>query len=549
VTDGRGSSEAGRTLGHMGRHSRVEPAPGPAAGDDTGHRAGDRSPAAAELDDTATGIEPGEERPHEGQDLTRAGASGAAWLGGAQVVGKLVTLLTTVLLARLLTPSEFGLVSLALVLLVYAEAIADAGVAQALIYLQRTRSAERAALLCSLVMGLLLVGLVQLAAPLIAAFFNDPEVEPLVRLLSLSLFCNSLAAVPDALMRRALAFPRVVASAMVRTVVTGLVSIALAFAGAGAYAIVGGTVAGAVSYVVAAWLLVPERPDVAFWRTTRADVRSVMGYGAPVAGSTLLAKLVYDVDYLIIGRILGATALGYYTLAFRLPEMVILNVFFVLSVVVFPLYTKMRGDLARLQNGYLFSLRAYALYGVTTGVGLAVTAPLLVPLLFGPQWAQSVIPLVALALYCACRSLSGGSNEVYKALGRPGLSLIVSLARLAVLVPALILAGLQWGIDGVAWAQAATALLFAAVVQVIAARMLQLRWWVVGRSILPSLVAGAAVAVVGVALSLLPLPAPVLLAVVVVGGAAAAAGALAVVFPSVLRELLAIVRRRGAVPA
>jgi lipopolysaccharide exporter len=255
------------------------------------------------------------------------------------------------------------------------------------------------------------------------------------------------------------------------------------------------------------------------------------------------------VDYLIIGRILGATALGYYTLAFRLPEMVILNVFFVLSVVVFPLYTKMRGDLARLQNGYLFSLRAYALYGVTTGVGLAVTAPLLVPLLFGPQWAQSVIPLVALALYCACRSLSGGSNEVYKALGRPGLSLIVSLARLAVLVPALTLAGLQWGIDGVAWAQAATALLFAAVVQVIAARMLQLRWWVLCRSILPSLVAGAAVAVVGVALSLLPLPAPVLLAVVVVGGAAAAAGALAVFFPSVLRELLTIVRRRGAVPA
>ncbi|SDC39456.1 polysaccharide transporter, PST family [Geodermatophilus telluris] len=548
----------------MGRHSPVEPARSAEATDDSrpdgtpsdGGATDDgppvapgRSPVTAGPDDVATASEPPAQRPPEGQDLTRAGASGAAWLGGAQVAGKLVTLLTTVLLARLLTPAEFGLVSLALVLLVYAEAIADAGVAQALIYLERTRAAERAALLCSLVAGLLLLGLVQLAAPLIAGFFGHPEVEPLVRLLSLSLFCNSLAALPDALMRRELAFRRVVAAAMVRTVVTGVVSVVLAFAGAGAYAIVGGTVAGAVSYVVAAWLLTPQRPDVAFWRAGRADVRSVLGYGAPVAGSTLLAKLVFDVDYLVVGRILGATALGYYTLAFRLPEMVILNVFFVLSVVVFPLYTKMRGDLGRLQNGYLFSLRVYALYGVTTGVGLAVTAPLLVPLLFGPQWGASVAPLVALALYCACRSLSGGSNEVYKALGRPGLSLVVSLARLAVLVPALALAALQWGIVGVAWAQFATSLLFAVVVQVVAARMLQLRWWVLARSVLPSLVVGAAVAAVGVALSLLPLPTPLLLAVVVVGGAAAAAGTLAVAFPSVLRELLAIVRRRGPVAA
>jgi PST family polysaccharide transporter len=508
------------------------------------NRAPDDELAAERLADTAAGVDPTDVASPGTDELMRAGASGAVWLGVANILGKVILLVTTVVLARILAPSEFGLVSLSLVLLVYADAVTDAGVAQALIYLPRSAAATRAALLCSIVTGLALTVAVQLAAPLIAAFFDSAAVEPLIRLLSFSLLGSSLAAVPDALLRRSLTFNKVTIAALVRGLVSSGVSIGLALAGYGAYALVWGTVAAAAVYVVLVWSIVPERPDLAFWRTSRADVRELMGYGLPVAGSTLLAKLVFDVDYLIIGRVLGATALGYYTLAFRLPESLILNVFFVLSMVVFPIYAQVRGDMGKLRSGYLFSLRVFALYGVCAGVGLAVTSQYLVPLAFGDQWDDAVVPLIALALYCASRSLTGGANEVYKAVGRPGLSLWLSLARLVVLVPTLTVAALQWGIVGVAWGQFGTSMLFSVVAQVLVARVLETRWTVLARQFMPALAAGGAIALVTLPLALLPLSQAAGLAVVVAGGVLAALVTLAIGYPKMLRELTNVVRRQ-----
>ena len=244
-------------------------------------------------------------------DLMRAGARGVMWQGLAQVVAKLVVLVTTIILARLLSPEEFGLVSLALVLIAYAEAVADAGMAQALVYLPRTPASVRAALACSMLSGILLLLFALLLAPSIASFFGRPDASSLVRLLAVSLLAASLGALPEALLRRELAFRRLTAATVVRAITSGGVAVGLAFAGHGAWALAWGTVAGTVSYAAATWALLPERPDLAVWRTTRAGLRQVLGYGMPVAGSTMLAKLIFDVDYLIIGRLLGATALGY----------------------------------------------------------------------------------------------------------------------------------------------------------------------------------------------------------------------------------------------
>ncbi len=483
--------------------------------------------------------------PAGGGALMRAGARGAMWLGLAQVLGKGAVLLTTVVLARLLTPAEFGLVSLAVVLIVYAEAVADAGVAQALIYLPRRPAVIRAALLCALTTGLLLMLVTFAVAPLIAAFFDNDAVEPLVRLLAVSLFGSALGAVPESLLRRDLLFPRVTAATVVKSVATGAVSVSLALLGYGAYALVWGTLAGSAAYVLITWALLPDRPDLALWRTTRADIRSVIGYGMPVAGSNLLARLVFDVDYLIVGRLLGAAALGYYTLAFRLPELVIINVFYILSAVVFPIYSRVRDDPAMLSRGYLFSVRVFSLYGTCAGVGLAVTAPLVVPVLFGHQWDASVVPLVGLALYAGVRSMSAGANEVYKATGRPGLSLKLSVARLVVLVPALLLAAHWWGIVGVAWMQLAAAAVFAVAMQGLAARVLGLRARQILGALRPGLLAGAAVAVAGLALARIPLPPALSLVVVVVGGAAAALAALRFGARPVLQELLPLLRPGG----
>ena len=168
--------------------------------------------------------------------------------------------------------------------------------------------------------------------------------------------------------------------------------------------------------------------------------------------------MIFDIDYLIVGSVLGAEALGLYTLAFRLPQVVILGVFAVLSSVAFPMFSRARADPARLKRGYVTSVRLLSAYGVAAGVGLFMVAPMLVPVVFGPQWSAAVVPLEALSLYAAARSLGAGAVDVYKGTGRPEIGVAVALVRLALLVPALVLAAHHGGIDAVAWTQAALAL-------------------------------------------------------------------------------------------
>jgi lipopolysaccharide exporter len=480
---------------------------------------------------------------HAPGDLARAGVRGAIWQGAAFVAGKLIVLVTIVVLARLLSPAEYGLVALALVLMAYAETIADAGVAQALVYLPRTGEIARSALLISVALGGLLATGAVLAAPLIADLFHLPEVAPLVRILAVSVLATSLAAVPEALLRRDLQFKRLTTAPVVRAATMGTVTLALAFAGFGAWSLAIGTAAGAVAYAATCWLLVPAGAPWQIWRVGKESLRANLHYGAPVAGSTLLARLIFDVDYLIIGLLMGAQALGFYTLAFRLPETVIISVFFVLSSVMFPLYAQVRGEPDRLRAGYLKSVQIQSLYGVTAGVGLAVVAPILVPVLFGPQWTDAVLPLVFLSLYAAARSLGAGANDVYKAIGRPGLSIGISLVRLVILVPALLFAT-QWGIAGVACAQLAVALLFACGMQAVAARVIKLRARQLLRAVVPGLVCGTGVAVAGLGTLALPVWGGVITtAVVVVSAIAVVYAILRLGFSSLHDELLQLVRR------
>jgi lipopolysaccharide exporter len=354
---------------------------------------------------------------------------------------------------------------------------------------------------------------------------------------------TALGAVPEALLRRDLLFRKLAVAPILRALVTGVLSLVLAFAGYGAFSLAAGTAAGTVAYAATCWWLVRKDAPWQIWRVAKDALRANLKFGVPVAGSNLLARLIFDVDYLIIGVMLGAQALGYYTLAFRLPEALIINVFFVLSTVLFPLYTQVQNQPDRLREGYLKGVRVQSLYGMTAGVGLAVLAPILVPLVFGGQWGESIIPLVFLALYAAARSLGAGANDVYKAIGRPGISITFSLIRLAVLVPVLLVAS-QWGIIAVACAQMATALLFAVGMQTVAAKVLRIGPKAMLRAVFPAVACSLAVAMAGSAIFLQPyLGAAPTAAVVVVTAIAAVYGVLRLGFTSLHNDLLHLLRR------
>jgi PST family polysaccharide transporter len=469
-----------------------------------------------------------------------------AWQGLSYVLGKLVVLLVTALLARMLAPDDFGLLALALVVISYADVVSDLGVAQALIYLPQRAATVRAALAVALVFGLLLTAAGWELAPALAGFFGRADVTPLCRVLCLALPLGALASVPEALLRRDLRFRRFGIAALVRAASNGVASVALAAAGLGVWALAWGLVIGYFVHCVLAWALAGTAPDLRLWRVGWADLGPIMRFGAPAAAGMLLAKVIFDLDYLIVGRALGASALGYYTMAFRLPELAIINVFFVVSSVTFPLYSRARRNRERLQRGYLMSVRAQSLYGVCAGVGLAVLAPAAVPVLLGAGWESSVAPFTALSVYAAVRSLSAGANDVYKAIGRPQLTVWVGAVRVVLLAPALLVAT-RWGITGVAWTQAAVAGVFAVLMQVLVLRVLAVSWRAWARAVVPGLAAGAAVGMVAAGVvAVNGWPAPVRLAVGVAAGGLAAAAVVRLVTPGFAAELRGMVRRRAA---
>ena len=434
----------------------------------------------------------------EERGLGRVAVAGAGWQSVSYIGGKLLVLVSTAILARLLSPGDFGLVALALVFVTYAEVVADLGVAQALIYLPARRSYADAAVVLSALWSVTLVLIALLAAPAVAAFFGRPDVTPIFRALSLSLLLNGIGQVPDALLRRDLLFRKQIAGNLARAGAQGIASVAFAVAGLGVWAIVLGQLVGELAWAATLWALVDYRPRRGFHRPARSDVKELVGYGAPAAGNALVLSLVFNVDYLIVGRRLGARELGYYTLAFRVPQMLIIQVFYILSTVTFPLFSRVRSNAERLKNGYLVAVKLQAAYGVIAGVALAVTAADLVPLVFGEKWTPSVVPLRALALYAMFRSLGIGGVDLLKAVGRPALAFRLSLLRLAVVAPLLWFLA-ERGIDAVAWGQAGAALALAFVVQGVAARAAGIPPGAVARAAAPAAAAGIAGAVAGAA--------------------------------------------------
>jgi PST family polysaccharide transporter len=418
------------------------------------------------------------------------------WQSVSFIGGKVLLLAATVVLARVLTPEEFGLVSLALVVIGFIDIIADLGVSQALIYLDASRRRTNVALVTTVTLGVGVACALALAAPAVGRQLHQPETAPLLRLLAVSLFAGSVGVVPDTLLRKSLDFRRRVPVQLSLSATRGLLAIVLALTGFGVWALAIAQVVAQCVSSATAWSLVDYRPGRDVWRVNRQTLSELLHFGLPTAVNGLLSNLVLNVDYVIVGRVLGATQLGLYTLAFKVPEMLIVAVFQIVSTVTFPAYSQVRKRLERVRRGYLRVVRLQSSYGLLMGGLLCVLAPLVVTEVFGSEWSSSIRAMQALAVYAAFRSLGMGVTDLLKGIGRPNLALLTTLARFLVVSIALVSVA-SMGITAVAVTQAAAALVLMVLVQVVAARSLALRVRDLALSYLPGALAG----LVGVAVS------------------------------------------------
>ncbi|MDX1691914.1 MAG: lipopolysaccharide biosynthesis protein, partial [Acidimicrobiia bacterium] len=302
--------------------------------------------------------------------LGRTAARAVLWSYVSFASGKVLVLVTMALLARLLTPEQFGIMGFATLAVTYLAVLKDLGLGGALI--QRRDDAEDAAqtvYVANLALGVLLTVATYLSAPLVAAFFDEPLVTPLLRVLGFTFVLEALGAVHVVLLKRNLDFRRKIVPDVGRALVKGVVAIGAALWGFGVWALVWGQLAGVLAAVVLSWTVVPWRPAFRFHRRL---ARPLLRFGGPLVFTDLAYAVWQNLDYVVVGRLLGDAALGVYTLAYRLPELLVQSIWRVVTQAAFPFFSSIQQYPEMLARGFVATIRYSQLAIVPICVGLAV---------------------------------------------------------------------------------------------------------------------------------------------------------------------------------
>jgi O-antigen/teichoic acid export membrane protein len=384
--------------------------------------------------------------PAEGEGITRKAGRGIFWNFLTYGLGKGGVLITTSILARLLDKGDFGLVSYAVIAINYLSVIKDLGLGAALV--QRRENIEEGAntvFTTNLILGTLLSTIAYFIAPWMAGYFNEPMVTPVLRWLGLSFTINALGAVHGVLLVRELDYRRKIIPDMGNTVVKAVVSIGLAVAGYGVWALVFGQLLGSLASVILVWMVSTWRPKLSF---NRAIARSLFLFGFSIILGDVLSAFIDNTAYVIVGKLFGTEKLSIYTLAFRLPEVILIGNLWVMSGVTFPAFSSIQHKPDEMRRGSLLSIRIIQLLAAPISVGLLLAADPIVRVVFGEKWVD-VIPLLrVLAIYAWIYSVGYHVGDIYKAIGRPYILLILDVLTLVVLVPALLI-GSRFGLTGI----------------------------------------------------------------------------------------------------
>ncbi len=356
----------------------------------------------------------------------------AAWNYLVFGLSKSSTLIMTIVAARLLDPADFGLFTLALLVVNLFDYMKDLGVGAALV--QSPGEWERLAptgLTLSAVFGVVAGVSLAVFAPFGAHVVHQPGLTPLIRVLAIGLTISAFSAIPAARLRRDLDFRQRIWPEFLGSAVKAVLTIVLAATGHGVWSLVYGQLAGTVLTTILYWVVARTRVAFGF---DRRQARNLIRYGSALTGVALLSFAMFNMDYLFIGMRRGDEQLGLYTLAYRLPDLLVLALCNVISEVLFSSLSRLQDARERLSEHFLEVMAVTMALSAPISVALATVAPAVIDTLYGPQYAGAAPVLVVLSVYGLLFSVSWHAGDVFKAIGRPTLLLGTGSARLVLMV-------------------------------------------------------------------------------------------------------------------
>ena len=381
------------------------------------------------------------------QDLDSKIRTGVAWSGAAQVGAQAASLVIAVILTRLLSPLDFGLVAMVVVFTGFASVFTDMGFGAALVQkLDLTQHHKNAVFWISVAVGALLTLIFAAAAPYIASFYGVPALQPITLAISIIFFINAFATVKLALLQKAMDFRTLAAAQLTATVLSGLVAIYLAFSGFGVWSIVAMYVASAAVNVAVLWIITPWRPDFSLrWDA----VQDLSKFSRNFVGFSAFNYWARNGDNLLIGRFVGSAALGIYARSYTILLLPVWQVSGVITNVMFPALSAIQKDVKRVRELYLSSISVISLVTFPLTLGLFVVSRSFVLALFGDKWAAMIPLLQVFSLLGAIQSISTTVGWIYTSQGRTDIMFRFGLISGSIFIISFVV-GLRWGALGVA---------------------------------------------------------------------------------------------------
>lgn len=408
---------------------------------------------------------------------------GVPWTLLAYAASKAVGVVTVILLARLLVPEDFGVVALALIAIDLVYVVGEMGLGSALILRpDLDRRGE------GTVLGILMASDAALAvalaatAPLVASLVGEPRLRNVLIALAVLPLLSGPVTFYNAVMQRELAFRRSSTAQMVRPVVAAVVSVGLAIAGAGVWSLVVGQIA---SFIVYGGLVVRLAPYTVAPVFDVRIARDVLRTGRGFLFQGAIAYVQQNIDYVAVGRALGAGPLGAYSLAFRQAELPHWAIADPVAKVTFPAFARVRGDRESLERSYLNVFKLIALICCPLGVLLSAAAEPFTRGLLGDRWLAAIAPLAVLGILGAVRPLQVTMAWLLNSVGQAGLLSVVSAVGLLPLAPAVVLAASYGGLATVAYVVLGHVLLETAVLAVVIERRCAISVRLQIRAVLP----------------------------------------------------------------
>lgn len=373
--------------------------------------------------------------------------SGVFWTMGERCIAQIVSFIVSIVLARLLSPADYGVVAILLIFISIADVFVSNGFGAALIQKKDADQLDFSTLLiCSVISSIVIYFIIYFLAPVLADFYNNKNIVPLMRVMALRIPISGYNTIQRAYISRNMLFKKFFFSTLGGTVASAIIGIAMAYKGLGAWALVAQNLGNTVVDTIVLSITIDWKPTFRF-KIERAI--SLMSYGWKVLCTSVIGTFFDQLQSLAIGKAFSSADLAYYNKGNQIPSLVSSNVSNSVMTVLFPAFANFSDDYDMIRKITRKAIRMMTYISFPIMIGLAMTARPLIILLLTEKWAQSIEYMKILSISVAFGLVGDTGLQTIKAIGRSDVLLKLELVKKPVFLILLIL-GLNYGTMGVA---------------------------------------------------------------------------------------------------